>query len=321
MMGGPSSRGHHSTADDFADISYATNRSPAPLPFQPRGPSAPPPPENPSQGLVGEDVGSDGQPNILRKRSSLTAMKLQKRHIPWLISLVMIADLAVFAYTVYRSGGLSPFPALGPEIEELDYMGAKNVHKIRHKHQWWRLITPIFLHTGILHLAFNMMFTFRVAVRQEKDWGWKREGVIYFASGLAGNLASACFLPDVVTVGASSSLFGLLGAEMGDILINWNVIKHPFREFITLIIMILINLAVGLLPDVDNFAHVGGLIMGLLVALMFVPAVKQAVRQRIYFLLGFAGSLAFFTAGFYTLYHGIDPESEWCSFCSQLNPN
>eukprot|EP00736_Rhodelphis_marinus_P009504 Rmarinus@m.26438 len=206
----------------------------------------------------------DLQPAMLKRRSSLLGVTI-KHHKPWLICLILLADVGVFLYAIHVNGGidsLTEFPGLGPDVDTLRKLGAKDVAKIKDEGHWWRLVSPIVLHTGALHLAFNMMFTYRVAIRQEQDWGYMRVGMIYLLSGIAGNLASAAFLPDIITVGASSSLFGMLGAELADIMLNWNVIHHPLREAFALVFMIAINLAIGLLPEIDNFAHVGGLLMG-----------------------------------------------------------
>ncbi len=81
-------------------------------------------------------------------------------------------------------------------------------------------------------------------------------------SGIGGNLASSIFLPEQISVGASSSLFGIIGMVFIITLKTWTVLEKPFRTLIVLVLVTLLNFVVGLLPFVDNFAHIGGFITG-----------------------------------------------------------
>src|SRR5206468_9524633 len=79
---------------------------------------------------------------------------------------------------------------------------------------WWRLVTTAFLHYGPIHLGFNMLFLYWVGTPVEQYLGRTRFLVIYFVSGLAGSAGALVFAPDAVTVGASSAIFGILGAAL-----------------------------------------------------------------------------------------------------------
>lgn len=75
----------------------------------------------------------------------------------------------------------------------------------------YRLVSPIFLHGGVLHLLGNMAFLLMLGVQQEQKWGWIRFGVIFFATGVGASIFSSCIHPNTISVGASGALFGIMG--------------------------------------------------------------------------------------------------------------
>lgn len=106
-------------------------------------------------------------------------------------------------------------------------------------------------------------------------------GILYIISGIGGNLASAIFLPDLLSVGASGTpivtihsigaLFGVIGLALVSNIKNWSSTHKPCRSLVGLCISIIITLAIGLLPLVDNFCHLGGLITGSFVSCFLLP--------------------------------------------------
>jgi len=87
----------------------------------------------------------------------------------------------------------------------LNTLGAKNAALIVYRHEWWRLLTPMLLHAGFIHLAVNVLIQLRVGVMLELEWGLKRFSVIYFVSGLTSSLLSCLALPDTIGVGYARS--------------------------------------------------------------------------------------------------------------------
>ncbi|KAJ3122341.1 hypothetical protein HK098_002929 [Nowakowskiella sp. JEL0407] len=134
-----------------------------------------------------------------------------------------------------------------------------------------RFLIPIFLHGGLVHFLFNMMFQVRTGFDMEKQLGWWRVGIIYFVSGLAGFLFGASFAPAVTGVGASGALFGLIGTLLLDLFYNWSLVEKPVWELIKMVAIILITFFIGTLPFIDNFAHVGGFMAGILTSLIVLP--------------------------------------------------
>lgn len=138
-------------------------------------------------------------------------------------------------------------------------------------HQWWRLITPMFLHAGILHIGFNLVLQLTMGVEVERSIGIARTAFIYTAAGISGFLFGANFAGNgVLLTGALGALFGLITVNLlmfvyaGREGRNHYNTTH-YRLFIVIMVAeIIVLLFLGLLPGLDNFAHVGGAIQGLL---------------------------------------------------------
>jgi rhomboid protease GluP len=131
--------------------------------------------------------------------------------------------------------------------------------------QYWRLITPIFLHGGSIHLLVNAYSLYAVGPEVEKMYGSLKFIIIYFVAGILGNVASFAFCP-AISLGASGAIFGLLGAMLYLGIRYRAVISSIY--IINIVSMIALNLGYGFLhPQIDNYAHMGGLIGGYLSAL------------------------------------------------------
>eukprot|EP00833_Pecoramyces_ruminatium_P007781 jgi/Orpsp1_1/1181813/evm.model.c7180000078730.1 len=141
------------------------------------------------------------------------------------------------------------------------------------KNQWFRFITAIFIHSGLLHIAFNLIFQIRTGLSLERDFGTWRIAVIYMASGIFGFIFQAKSLGNVPTVGCSGSLYGLLAVILLDLIQNWKLVINPIKDLIKLLGIIILSFGIGFLPYFDNFAHIGGFIMGFLTGLIFLPTI------------------------------------------------
>ena len=103
--------------------------------------------------------------------------------------------------------------------------------------------------------------------------------MLYVASGLFGTLASTIFLPGVISVGASASVFGLIGAYWADVLLNYCA-KCTLRDtgFVGLLLASIPNFAVGFTPWVDNFMHLGGFVSGGAIGCLLLPQIRANAR-------------------------------------------
>ncbi|MED6180435.1 Retinoblastoma-like protein 1 [Stylosanthes scabra] len=220
--------------------------------------------------------------------------------VSWLIPTIVIANVFVFIITMYVNNcpknsysciarilgrfSFEPFnenPLLGPSALTLERMGALDVQKVIHRKQVWRLITCIWLHGGVFHLLANMFGIIVIGIRLEQDFGFVLIGLLYVISGFGGSLVSSLFIQENIAVGASGALFGLLGAMLSELITNWSIYDNKIGALLTLVIVIVINLAMGLLPHVDNFAHIGGFLSGFLLGFVFLIRPQLAwVKQQ-----------------------------------------
>ncbi|MED6180912.1 RHOMBOID-like protein 3 [Stylosanthes scabra] len=150
-------------------------------------------------------------------------------------------------------------------------MGALQWDSVVNHHQGWRLITCIWLHAGVIHLAANMLSLVFIGIRLEQQFGFVRIGIIYLVSGFGGSVLSSLFIRNNISVGASGALFGLLGAMLSELITNWTIYTNKAAALLSLLVIIVINLAIGILPHVDNFAHIGGFLTGFLLGFVFLP--------------------------------------------------
>lgn len=127
--------------------------------------------------------------------------------------------------------------------------------------QWFRLVSSIFLHSGLLHIGFNMYVLFLLGPPLERVLGHGRFLALFLVSGLGGSVASYAFSPvRTLSVGASGAIFGLMAA--------WIVVSRRMNaDASQVIVLLLINVGLGfVLPGIDWRAHLGGAVTGALVA-------------------------------------------------------
>lgn len=132
--------------------------------------------------------------------------------------------------------------------------------------QYYRLFTGIFLHGSLTHLFFNCYSLYVIGAQIENFLGKIKYPIIYLFSGLIGSLFSISFSKSVASIGASGAIFGLMGALL--------YFGYYYRVYLGNVVksqilpIIVLNLGIGfLMTGIDNFAHIGGLIGGLLMAL------------------------------------------------------
>ncbi|KAL1965755.1 hypothetical protein VTN77DRAFT_5255 [Rasamsonia byssochlamydoides] len=147
--------------------------------------------------------------------------------------------------------------------------------------QWYRFIIPMFLHGGIIHIGFNMLMQMTMGADMERNIGWWRYALVYFSSGIFGFVLGGNYAAQGITsTGASGSLFGIMALFLLDLLYTWRERRSPWSEFIFMIIEVGISFALGLLPGLDNFSHIGGFIMGLAMGLCMMRS-PNYIRERI----------------------------------------
>lgn len=127
--------------------------------------------------------------------------------------------------------------------------------------EWWRLVTPIFLHGGLLHFAFNSYALLQLGPLVEEEFGTERFAVVYVVSGICGNVASQLLWPGVRhTVGASGAICGLIGLLLAYGLRRGGVAGARLRSGIGQYALYL--LVFSFLPGIDLLCHLGGFVGG-----------------------------------------------------------
>ncbi|KAG0463373.1 hypothetical protein HPP92_019442 [Vanilla planifolia] len=278
-----------------------------------------------------------------------------RRWRPWLVPAFVIANVVLFSITMFvnncpRSSPscilsflgrfsfqpLKENPLLGPSSNTLEKMGALDVNKVVHEHQGWRLITCIWLHAGVVHILANMLSLLFIGMRLEQEFGFVRIGILYIISGFGGSLLSALFIQSSISVGASGALFGLLGGMLSELITNWTIYANKFAALLTLVFIIAINLIVGVLPHVDNFAHIGGFISGFLLGFVLLirpqfgwisqqshqPRYPVKRKHKVYqYILWIAAAVFLITGltvGLIMIFHGVNA-NDHCSWCHYLS--
>jgi rhomboid protease GluP len=144
--------------------------------------------------------------------------------------------------------------------ESLYQMGALLGRAVIEEGDYYRMLTVIFLHGGILHYAFN---TYAIAIlgqRLESLIGSVKFAILYILAGLASSLAIVLFDPYSLTVGASGAIFGIIGIFIYMVIFRKDIISYAERfEIIKLLV---INLIITLIPGISMAGHIGGLVGG-----------------------------------------------------------
>jgi rhomboid protease GluP len=145
----------------------------------------------------------------------------------------------------------------------------------------WRLLSSVFLHSGVTHLGFNMLSLYFLGSFVEEAFGRGRFLALYLLSGISGGLAYLYFGEfNAPAVGASGAIFGLLGGVLGYALrrgtFSW---QNPLIR--QLLILLALNLYLGFsIPNISNTAHLGGLAGGFLFGWLAAPTVYSRKRLR-----------------------------------------
>ncbi|XP_068606676.1 inactive rhomboid protein 2-like [Brachionichthys hirsutus] len=146
--------------------------------------------------------------------------------------------------------------------------------------QFYRLWLSLFLHAGLLHCVVSVVFQMTILRDLEKLAGWVRISIIYILSGITGNLASALFLPFRAEVGPAGSQFGLLACLFVELFQGWQVLEKPWKALLKLFCIVLFLFLCGLLPWIDNIAHIFGFISGLLLSFAFLPYITFGTLDK-----------------------------------------
>jgi rhomboid protease GluP len=195
------------------------------------------------------------------------------------VPVVLYGCALLYAATLFmdpqgiRMSGLS---ILSPSTRSLAAFGASGAIPVFGYDRWWTVLSAAWLHGGLLHIAFNLLWIRQLAPAAAELYGASRAAIIYTVASIAGFLLSSLWgIP--LTVGASAPIFGLLGAlvaygrrtgsrQVGSQALTYAAILFVFGF---------------LMPNIDNFAHLGGFAGGFLAGRVLNPLLPERVAHTI----------------------------------------
>lgn len=193
--------------------------------------------------------------------SSFQSKLRQFQRGPYITYTILAIQIILFILMTLSGGSQNP--------RILVLFGAK-FNPLIQAGEWWRLITPMFLHIGFIHLLFNSLIIYFLGRQLETIYGHWRYFLLYMLSGIVGNIFSFAF-NDAISAGASTAVFGLFAAAvvLGRLNPGNPYIQSMGQSYLTLII---INLVFNIFsPGVDLAGHLGGLLGGALWAAVLAP--------------------------------------------------
>ncbi|MDQ0167793.1 rhomboid protease GluP [Bacillus horti] len=185
--------------------------------------------------------------------------------------LFLIINFIIFAFIEWQGSSTDP--------ETLIQYGAKWAPAIL-EGEYWRFITPVFLHIGFIHILMNSLALYFLGNLVEKIYGSFRFLWIYLFAGFTGTVASFVFSSNI-SAGASGAIFGCFGALLYFGLQRRNLFFRTLGNDV--IIILIFNLGIGfIVPVVDNYGHIGGLVGGFLAAMIVsLPAQNKKRLEKI----------------------------------------
>lgn len=189
--------------------------------------------------------------------------------------VLLILNLVLFSALVVRgaAGGQGLASILSPSSRTLVELGAQWWPLVIDHGQWWRCITYAFTHGGMIHLAFNMMVLYQVGPQLEHEIGTGGFTFLYVLTAVAATVLGLFWHPDVIVVGASGALFGLIGFSITYFHRMGGRLAHAQRDF--MLKWALFAFIFGIMVGADNAAHLGGALSGALMGAIFPISIQK----------------------------------------------
>jgi rhomboid protease GluP len=184
----------------------------------------------------------------------------------------LLIDLNIALFVMMALTGVN---VLMPDAESLLKWGA-NFRPITLEGEWWRLLTSCFLHIGIFHLLMNMYALLYIGLLLEPYLGKAKFLTAYLLTGIAASASSLWWNDLTISAGASGAIFGMYGVFLA--LLTTDIIEKSARKslLVSIGVFVLYNISNGLRSGgIDNAAHLGGLISGIIAGYAFVPGINK----------------------------------------------
>lgn len=204
-----------------------------------------------------------------------------------LVQILIYVNLGLFTLMVLHGTilGLGMGAILHPPTQLLRIWGAQFWPYAINHGEWWRCISYAYTHGGIIHLGFNMMVLYQVGPMLEEEIGWSRLLTIYTLCALTATFAGYLWHPLVTVVGASGSIFGLIGFSVSYYHRMGGHIAHQRRNF--MFQWAVMAFFFGLIVGADNAAHLGGALTGAAMGYIIPTSIRNLRRtDKVFEILG-----------------------------------
>lgn len=223
----------------------------------------------------------NSETRLMKALESLTKLEDEKNpdritiiNVPskpiWTIGSCCIMILCLMCEGLY--GGFTSMtenPFYGPNKFVLLQMGAKHYGMIADG-EIWRLFTAMFLQNGLISTIITIMYII-YSWNLERDQGFWKALFFFIVSGSFSFMVACLFTPNSISCGSTGALAGYIGVLLNEILWCWKESENKIRNISIHIGSFVIMLIIGITPFIDNFCHIGGIVIGILISLMFLP--------------------------------------------------
>jgi len=212
-----------------------------------------------------------------------------------LVQILIYVNLILFTLMVLHGTvlGLGMRAILNPPTQLLLHWGGQYWPLVLNQGEWWRCITYAYTHGGIIHLGFNMLVLYQVGPLLETEIGWTRFFTVYTVCAVVATLAGLLWHPNAPVVGASGSIFGLIGFSVTFYHRVGGTLGIQRRNF--MFQWALMAFLFGLVVGADNAAHLGGALSGAALGLV-IPTTIRTQRKTDGLFKGIAGFCVVLTA-------------------------
>ncbi|MBL7969567.1 MAG: rhomboid family intramembrane serine protease [Prolixibacteraceae bacterium] len=208
-------------------------------------------------------------------RERITGLFSIFKPVPGYFITPLLIDLNILLFIIMTAAGVN---VLLPDPDSLIRWGA-NFRIVTLEDQWWRLLSSCFLHIGIFHLLMNMYALLYIGVLLEPHLGKTKFLAAYLLTGIMASTTSLSWHELTISAGASGAIFGMYGVFLA--MLTTNLIEKSARKSLLISIGIFVgyNLLNGMKAGIDNAAHLGGLLSGIVIGYAFVPGLKKKDDQ------------------------------------------
>lgn len=237
-------------------------------------------------------------PNCGWNNSALNQLtsKIGTQNIGYLIiftNLVVYSISLVLSFLFADVTWIEKLGFLSPNSSILNLMGWSDPYSTL-KGSYWQLVSSMFLHAGVLHIAFNMIWLYHLYPQNDMIIGKQQNFIIYILSGIAGSLAATVF-GSFPVVGASGAILGIMGALISVGQNSYNIRARMLAKNYTPV-MIIILISGFIMPGISNLAHIGGGAFGYMAG--WVIKKYQLNEEKLRFLTFFCAIVVILGLGF-----------------------